>query len=239
MVARLSGAGTGGRPLQYVRQLVQPALECLRRELALRSQLGSRERDLGIRERDLSLMLEMSSNQTATGDGDEFDLILKTGLEHMGCALAALWVPDKNIALSMTRSGNPMSKDSLQRAQQHLMAWMQLQQRTIVINHISKVASDERNSGVVRAQFVQQPTNGADNFEVLFFATTDVVGFSDPAVREHGTNRAAVILHVKPVANVLAIPIDRERLVGAGIQDHERNQFGKLGKARNCWSSWW
>ena len=85
--------------------------------LSLRSKLGSRERDLGVRERDLSLMLEMSSNQTATGDADEFDLILKTALEHMGCALAALWVPDKNIGMSMTRSGNPMSPESLLRAQ--------------------------------------------------------------------------------------------------------------------------
>src|SRR5450759_1414566 len=56
-----------------------------------------------------------------------------------------------------------------------------------------------RNGGVVRAQFVQQPANGADNFEVLFFAPpTDVVGFSNLAVREHGTNRATVILNVKP-----------------------------------------
>ena len=35
-----------------------------------------------------------------------------------------------------------MSPDALQRAQQHLMAWIQLQQRTIIVNHISKVASD-------------------------------------------------------------------------------------------------
>ena len=142
LVGRLSGLQTEARPLVYVRQLVQPALECLRRELSLRSKLGSREQDLGGRERDLSLMLEMSSNHSVTdSDADEFDLILKTGLEHMGCALAALWVPDKNIALSITRSGQPMSSESLLRAQQHLMAWMQLQQRTIVVNHISKVAS--------------------------------------------------------------------------------------------------
>ena len=139
---RLTGARTEARPLPYVRQILQPALECLRRELCLRAQLGSRERDLGVRERDLSLMLEMSSNQTATGDADEFDLILKTALEHMGCALAALWVPDKNIGMSMTRSGHPMSEESLQRAKQHLTAWMHLQQRTIVVNHISKVTSD-------------------------------------------------------------------------------------------------
>jgi diguanylate cyclase (GGDEF)-like protein len=143
LIGRLSGTQTQPRPLQTVRQLVQPALECLRRELDLRSRLGSRERDLDVRERDLDLMLEISSQQSATcSDNDEFSLILKTGLDRMGCALAALWVPDKNIALSQTRSGQPMSPESLNRAQQHLMAWMQLQQRTIVVNHISKIASD-------------------------------------------------------------------------------------------------
>lgn len=143
LISRLTGKQTEARPLQTVRQLVQPALECLRRELTLRSKLGSRERDLDVRERDLDLMLEISSHQSAAAsDTDEFGLIMKTGLERMGCALAALWVPDKNIALSLTRSGQPMSAESLQRAQHHLMAWMQLQQRTIVVNHISKVASD-------------------------------------------------------------------------------------------------
>jgi diguanylate cyclase (GGDEF)-like protein len=143
LIGRLSGTQTEPRPLQTVRQLVQPALECLRRELSLRSRLGSRERDLDVRERDLDLMLEISSHQSSTcSDNDEFSLILKTGLDRMGCALAALWVPDKNIALSQTRSGQPMSPESLNRAQHHLMAWMQLQQRTIVVNHISKIASD-------------------------------------------------------------------------------------------------
>ena len=142
LIGTLSGLQTDARPLSYVRQLVQPALECLRRELSLRVQLGSKEQDLGGRERDLSLMLQMSSQQSAAAsDADEFDLILKTGLEHMNCSLAALWVPDKQISMTLTRSGQPMSEESLSRAQQHLMAWMQLQQRTIVVNRISKVAS--------------------------------------------------------------------------------------------------
>ncbi len=142
LIVRLSGTQIEPRPLQTVRQLVQPALECLRRELALRAKLGSSERDLNIKERDLELMMEISSNQSVSSDTDEFSLILKTGLDRMGCALAALWVPDKNISVSMTRSGQPMSPEPLMRAQHHLMAWMQMQQRTIVVNHISKVASD-------------------------------------------------------------------------------------------------
>jgi len=165
---RLSGARTEARPLAYVRQILQPALECLRRELSLRAQLGSRERDLGVRERDLSLMIEMSSNQTATGDADEFDLILKTALEHMGCALAALWVPDKNIGMSMTRSGHPMSEESLQRAKQHLMAWIQLQQRTIIVNHISKVASDVAAPFKILACPVRHPSERVMGVLALF-----------------------------------------------------------------------
>ncbi len=142
LVVRLSGTQIEPRPLQTVRQLVQPALECLRRELALRAKLGSSERDLNVKERDLELMMEITSNQAAASDADEFSQILKTGLDRMGCALAALWVPDKNISVSMTRSGTPMAPEALKRAQHHLTAWMQMQQRTIVINHISKVATD-------------------------------------------------------------------------------------------------
>jgi diguanylate cyclase (GGDEF)-like protein len=141
LVVRLSGTQIEPRPLQTVRQLVQPALECLRRELALRAKLGSSERDLNVKERDLELMMEITSNQAAASDADEFSQILKTGLDRMGCALAALWVPDKNISVSMTRSGAPMSPEALQRAQHHLTAWMQMQQRTIVINHISNPPS--------------------------------------------------------------------------------------------------
>jgi diguanylate cyclase (GGDEF)-like protein len=165
---RLSGARTEARPLPYVRQLLLPALECLRRELTLHAKLGSRERDLGVRERDLTLMLEMSSNQTATGDADEFDLILKTALEHMGCALAALWVPDKNIGMSLTRSGHPISADSLQRARQHLLAWMQLQQRTIVVNHISRTASDVAAPFKILACPVRHPSERVMGVLALF-----------------------------------------------------------------------
>ncbi len=93
---------------------------------------------------------------------------MKTGLERMGCALAALWVPDKNIALSLTRSGQPMSPESLQRAQHHLMAWMQLQQRTIVVNHISKVASDVAAPYKILACPVRHPSERVMGVLALF-----------------------------------------------------------------------
>src|SRR5882757_9161551 len=86
----------------------------------------------------------------------------------MNCALAALWVPDKNIELSMTRSGQPMSPDSLKRAQHHLLAWMQLQQRTIVVNRISKVASDAAAPYKILACPVRHPSERVMGVLALF-----------------------------------------------------------------------
>jgi diguanylate cyclase (GGDEF)-like protein len=169
VVAGLSGSQKEARPLKYVRPLVQSPLECLRRELALRMQLGSRERDLDVRERDLTLMLEMSSHKNAAAsDADEFELILKTGLEHMGCVLATLWVPDKKIALSLTRSGHPMSTEVLRRAQSNLLSWMQLQQRTITINRISKVASEVSAPYKILACPIRHPSGRVMGVLALF-----------------------------------------------------------------------
>jgi diguanylate cyclase (GGDEF)-like protein len=169
LIARLSGTQCEARPIQTVRQLVQPALECMRREMALRGALGTRERDLDVRERDLDLLLEISSHQSsASSDTDEFELILKTGLERIGCALAALWVPDKKISLSLTRSGNPMSPQSLERAQHHLMAWMQLQQRNIVVNHISKSASQVAAPYKILACPIRHPSERVMGVLALF-----------------------------------------------------------------------
>ena len=168
MIARLSGKQTEARPLNYVRPLIQPALECLRREMLLRLQLGSREQDLGRREGDLSLMLEMSSQSASQNDADEFGLILKTGLDHMQCALAALWVPEKAIVLTHTRSGQPMAPEALQRAQQHLMAWMQLQQRTIVVNRISKVVTNGAAPYKILACPVRHPSGRVMGVLALF-----------------------------------------------------------------------
>jgi diguanylate cyclase (GGDEF)-like protein len=168
MIARLSGKQTEARALNYVRPLIQPALECLRREMLLRLQLGSREQDLGGRERDLSLMLEMSSQSASQNDADEFGLILKTGLDHMHCALAALWVPEKDMVLTLTRSGQPMAPEALRRAQQHLMAWMLLQQRTIVVNRISKSVTNAAAPYKILACPVRHPSGRVMGVLALF-----------------------------------------------------------------------
>jgi diguanylate cyclase (GGDEF)-like protein len=169
LIARLPASQTEARPASYVLQLVQPALECLKRELALRASLDSREQDLDAKERDLSLMLEMSTQHAlGNGDADELRLILKTGIEHMNAALAAIWVPEKNLSVSLTRSGQPMSDQVLAGIQKHLLAWMLLQQRTIVVNRTAKVANEAAAPYKILACPIRHPSERVMGVMVLF-----------------------------------------------------------------------
>jgi diguanylate cyclase (GGDEF)-like protein len=228
LIGGLSGARTEARPVKYVRQLVQPALECLRRELSLRSQLGSREQDLGGRERDLSLMLDMSTHQSAAGaDGDELDQILKAGLEHMNSALIALWVPDKNIDLSMTRSGQPMSPEALKRAQRHLMAWMQLQQRTIVVNRISKVAGEGTAPYKILACPIRHPSQRVMGMLALF---------NPPSARDFDPHQTRI---AELLAEKATIVIQTQYDASTGLmtrQAFERHVAGLLTSAESTYS---
>jgi hypothetical protein len=49
---------------------------------------------------------------------------------------------------------------------------------------------------------------------------------------EHGADRGAVVADVQPVAHVLAVAVDRQRLAGERVDDHQRDQlFGELVRA--------
>src|SRR6202161_4152400 len=68
----------------------------------------------------------------------------------------------------MTRSGHPMSPKPMQRATHHLTPWMHLQQRTIVVNHISKVASDVAAPYKILACPVRHPSERVMGVMALF-----------------------------------------------------------------------
>jgi diguanylate cyclase (GGDEF)-like protein len=143
LAIRMTGARSEARPLPYVQQLVQPVLECLKRELTLRESLGSRERDLNVRERDLSLIMQISQRGPGIEtDADPFEQVYSACIENLGCSLVAMWVPEKNIAASRSRGGQPVSVDVLARTEKHLMSWMQLQQRTLIMNRTAKQPGD-------------------------------------------------------------------------------------------------
>jgi len=151
LIALTPGAsGAEPRPLKYVLRLLAPLLACWRSELSLRAALAQREpavvnagdpADRG--ERDLARANADADGDTESDAQDEFDRWLDVAMRRAQATFAALCVPERRISRSRTRSGQMLVPAALQRAEQHLLAWLQLQQRTIVVNRIARTASAE------------------------------------------------------------------------------------------------
>jgi diguanylate cyclase (GGDEF)-like protein len=127
------------RPYSFIQQLAQPALECLARELLARSRLGVLSRDLRARDDDLDLLLKVAPEDPDNPEhGDELALLVQTCVDHLGCSLGALVVPERNVALCKSQSGSRPQVSVLTATHRHLLNWAQLQRRTLLINKVNK-----------------------------------------------------------------------------------------------------
>lgn len=58
-----------------------------------------------------------------------------------------------------------------------------------------------------------------------FIVAADIIDFADTALLEDEVDGPAMVFDIEPVADIEAVPIDRQRLVMQGIDDHEGNQL--------------
>jgi len=126
------------RPYSFVQHMAQPALECLSRELLARSTLGLLSRDLRARDDDLDLLLKVAPDDPE--QGDELSLLVQACVDHLGCVLGALVVPERNVALCKARHDTKPQVSMLTATHRHLLNWAQLQRRTLLINKANKAA---------------------------------------------------------------------------------------------------
>ncbi|MEX1109725.1 MAG: EAL domain-containing protein, partial [Dongiaceae bacterium] len=117
--------------------MVQPALECLQRELEARASVGFLTRDLRSRDEDLDLLLRISPDDPENPlQGDELGSLVQTCVDHLGCMLGALVVPERNVAICKAPQGDKPRVEILTKIHRHLLNWAQLQRRNLVINKI-------------------------------------------------------------------------------------------------------
>ncbi len=125
------------RPFSFVQSLVQPALECLQRELESRVSVDTLTRDLRSRDDDLELLLKMAPEDPDNPEaGDELGVLVQTCVDHLGCLLGALVVPERNVAICKAPRGERPQVEILTKIHRHLLNWAQLQRRNLVINKI-------------------------------------------------------------------------------------------------------
>lgn len=136
IVALLTRDGEN-RPYSFVQSLVQPALECLQRELEARTSVNVLTHDLESRDADLELLLRMAPDDPDSPlQGDELGALVQTCVDHLGCMLGALVVPERNVAICKAPSGQKPRVELLTKIHRHLLNWAQLQRRNLVINKI-------------------------------------------------------------------------------------------------------
>ncbi|HYM35328.1 MAG TPA: diguanylate cyclase, partial [Steroidobacteraceae bacterium] len=127
---------SGARPFNAIYGLLRPALDVLTRELCNQYNIGDLQRNLSARDGDLELLMNTSSDDDA--NADDFDFLVRSCTNHLQCSLGALLIPEKNISLCVTGQDVPpgTGTDVLARVHKHLLAWSQVQRRTMALNKV-------------------------------------------------------------------------------------------------------
>jgi len=136
LICRESSQRSEARPFSLVRSLLRPALECLQRELGAQYSIGDLQRSLRVRDRDLDLLLGATQDDGERESPADFANLVQGCVEHLDCAVGALLIPDKNIAVCRTGPGIPprTGAEVLTRTHRPLLAWTQLHRQTMIAN---------------------------------------------------------------------------------------------------------
>jgi diguanylate cyclase (GGDEF)-like protein len=165
----LDGNGEA-RPFSLMLGLVRPALECLQRELCLRASLGALSRDLSTRDDDLDLLLDASVDKAETlRDADELGRLVQAAVDHLDCSFGALIIPERSVAVVRARRNERAGPgaDVVSRTHRHLMAFAQLQRRTMIVNKTA-AAADKLPPYKILSVPVRHLSNRVIGFLALF-----------------------------------------------------------------------
>ena len=143
IVCRALSPGEGApRAFSFVHALLRPALECLRRDLLARTSIAGLKHAMSELDRDVQMLLADGAQSSDSPDSaDELKALVQGAVEHLRCAMAALIVPDKSIAiLRATRDCRPDGA-MLLRTHRQLVSMAQMRKDPVIINRVTPVAS--------------------------------------------------------------------------------------------------
>jgi diguanylate cyclase (GGDEF)-like protein len=135
IVIELGSSQSSRNSGSMVASLLRPVLDTLEARMSLEPTAPSEPvADPG----GFDLLLTIDENDRE--DSSALQQLLRHCVEHLGCALGALLVPDKNLAISCALDDSA-GAELLDRTQKHLLAWAQLNNRPMVVNRIAGAAA--------------------------------------------------------------------------------------------------
>ncbi len=86
----------------------------------------------------MQLRLLIGVDSTPEGRAGGPDYLVKQCVEQLGCALGALLIPDRNLSISSVAKdvAAPAGEQALSKIHKHLLAWIQLHNKPMVVNSI-------------------------------------------------------------------------------------------------------
>jgi diguanylate cyclase (GGDEF)-like protein len=120
---------------------LRPALECMRRDLLARTLIDDLSRSVTSLDKDLALLLTDTAatpGSSASDNADELKAIVQQSMEHLGCVIAALIVPEKGIVLMRTAPGQASTDNQLvARVHRQLLSMAQMRHEPVIINRFN------------------------------------------------------------------------------------------------------
>jgi hypothetical protein len=192
--------------------LLRPVLDCLENRMNLeRTVLAAAPSD------DAGLDLLLSIDENEREDASALEQLLRHCVEHLGCGLGALLVPDKNVAISCAVDPALGGSQILDRTQRHLLAWVQLNNRPMVVNRVAG-SSDAAPYKILSCP-IRDPNNRVIGLVALFRSTeSEDFELRDVRILEFVSRKAVGILSSQydPLTGLVNRLIFERRAQGGG-----------------------
>jgi len=174
-----------------VSSLLRPVLDCLESRMNLeRTILGVEGTSADDEELDLLLSVDEDEREDATA----LQRLLRHCVEHLGCVLGALLLPDKNVTMTCSLDESVKGPQVLDRTQKHLLAWAQLNNRPMLVNRVG-AAADSAPYKILSCP-VRDPHNRVMGLVALFrAATAEDFELRDVRILEFVSRKAIAILN--------------------------------------------
>lgn len=124
-----AGAGTS-----VAQSLLRPVLECLASRISLEQHVPPESTMIGAHDIDFLIGI----NQVEAVGPAALQSLVQQCVDNMGCVSAAFLVPDQGVTIVANREPGAGEAENtfLNRTQKHLLAWVQLNNRPMVVNRV-------------------------------------------------------------------------------------------------------
>jgi len=127
-----------------VASLLRPVLDCLEDRVGVEStRATAMPRPAFDETQTVQMRLLLGAADARSPRGGGLKRIVHQCVEHMGCVLGALMIPDRNLSISAKADGSttPDGDRALSKTHKHLLAWIQLHNKPMVINKVMPKAA--------------------------------------------------------------------------------------------------